>query len=125
VLIALADAAHVHHTAAVRWFGSTDASFATCPITQGALLRMMLRSGSVPDAAMAAQVLRLFTSHERHRFWPDDLDYSAVGWNGVLGHRQVTDAYLAALARKHGGQLASFDAGLVALHRDIATKIPV
>jgi toxin-antitoxin system PIN domain toxin len=125
VLIALADAAHVHHPAAVRWFGSTDAPFATCPITQGALLRMMLRSGSVPDAAVAMQVLQLFTAHERHRFWPDDLDYSAVGWKGVLGHRQVTDAYLAALTRKHGGQLASFDAGLVALHKDVATHVPV
>lgn len=124
VLIALADAAHVHHAAAVRWFGSTEAPFATCPITQGALLRMMLRSGSVADIAVAVQVLNVFTAHARHRFWSDDLDYSAVGWSGVLGHRQVTDAYLAALARKHRGRLATFDAGLAALHADIAVKVP-
>jgi len=30
---------------------------------------------------------------------------------GVIGHRQVTDAYLAALARHHRGQLATFDPG--------------
>lgn len=125
VLIALADASHVHHAAAVRWFGSTAAPFATCPITQGALLRMMMRSGAVADISVAVQVLKLFTAHERHRFWPDDLDYAAVGWNGVLGHRQVTDAYLAALTHRHGGKLATFDAGLVALHADVAIKVPV
>ncbi len=32
VLVALADSAHVHHLAAVQWFGSNDAPFATCPI---------------------------------------------------------------------------------------------
>ncbi|GLY63497.1 hypothetical protein [Amycolatopsis taiwanensis] len=40
--------------------------------------------------------------------------------NGVLGHRQVTDAYLAQLARAHGGRLATFDPGLATLHTDIA-----
>lgn len=124
VLIALADSAHVHHEAAVRWFNSTTAAFATCPITQGALLRMLLRLQAVADAATAAQVLRGFIAHPRHRFWADDLDYSAVGWKGVLGHRQVTDAYLAALARHHGGKLASFDQGLVALHADVAVSVP-
>lgn len=35
---------------------------------------------------------------------------------GVIGHRQVTDAYLVALARHHGGRLATLDRGLAALH---------
>jgi predicted nucleic acid-binding protein len=39
---------------------------------------------------------------------------------GVIGHRQVTDAYLGALTRCHGGQLATFDRGLSALHPDVA-----
>jgi uncharacterized protein len=34
-------------------------------------------------------------------------------------HRQVTDAYLAQLARGHGGRLASFDQGLAGLHHDV------
>ena len=40
-----------------------------------------------------------------------------------MGHRQVTDAYLAALARHHRGKLASFDRGLVALHTDVAVAL--
>ncbi len=34
---------------------------------------------------------------------------------GVIGHRQVTDAYLVALARHHGGRVATLDKGLAAL----------
>ena len=44
--------------------------------------------------------------------------------NGVLGHRQVTDSYLAQLARARGGQLATFDQGLAKLHTDIADLLP-
>jgi len=62
-------------------------------------------------------------AHPRHRFWPDGLSYADIGWRGVLGHRQVTDAYLAALARHHGGKLVSFDRGLVALHTDVGVAL--
>jgi uncharacterized protein len=125
VLVALADAAHVHHTPAVRWFASTTVPFATCPITQGALLRVLLRLGAVPSADAAVQVLAGFTAHPRHRFWKDEIDYTKLSWNGVMGHRQITDAYLAALARHHGGRLATLDRPLAALHADVAELIPV
>ena len=120
VLVALADSAHVHHLAAVRWFGSNDAPFATCPITQGTLLRMLLQFKAVVDVASAVSFLEKFTAHPRHRFWPDSLPYSAISWRGVLGQRQVTDAYLAALAAHHGGRLATFDKGLASLYTDTA-----
>ena len=120
VLVALSDAAHVHHEAAVRWFMSLDAPFATCPITQGTLLRMLLQFKAVRDVAGAVGFLEKFTAHPRHRFWPDSLPYASISWNGVFGQRQVTDAYLAALARHHAGRLATFDQGLAALHVDIA-----
>ena len=123
VLVALADAAHVHHEVAARWFAAGDAPFATCPITQGTLLRMLLQFKAVAGIAEAVDFLARFTAHPRHRFWPDDLPYSAVGWRGVLGQRQVTDAYLAALARHHGGQLVTLDRGLAALHSDVADLI--
>jgi toxin-antitoxin system PIN domain toxin len=119
VLIALADQAHVHHAVAVRWFATQSSPFATCPITQGTLLRLLLRHGAVASPAQAAQVLAGFVQHPRHRFWPDAIDYSAVSWQGLLGHRQVTDAYLAALARHQQGRLATLDRGLAALHGDV------
>ena len=124
VLVALADAAHVHHLAAVRWFSAGDAPFATCPITQSALMRLLLKLETVPSAGVAAQVLAGFTSHARHRFWAADLDCAGLSWTGVLGHRQITDAYLAALARHHGGRLATFDRGLAALHADVTELLP-
>lgn len=123
VLVALACPTHVHHAATERWFAADSRAFATCPITQGTLIRLLLQLRAVPDAASAITVLSLLSKHPRHRFWPDALDYLQVQWQGVLGHRQVTDAYLAALARHHGGRLATFDQGLAALHPDIAELI--
>lgn len=124
VLVALADAAHVHHDAAVRWFAAGKAPFATCPITQGTLLRMLLRHGAVASPRDAAAVLGHFRSHPRHRFWPDDIDYEIVDWTRIHGQRQVTDAYLAVLARAHGGRIVTFDRGLAALHADVALLLP-
>ena len=123
VLVALACPTHVHHAAAERWFAADSRAFATCPITQGTLLRLLLQLHAVPDAASAVTVLGLLGKHPRHRFWPDALDYLQVQWRGVLGHRQVTDAYLSALARHHGGRLATFDQGLAALHPDVVEVI--
>ncbi len=122
VLYALIDEAHVHHAAAARWFAAQAGEFATCPITQGTLLRLAMRLGGC-EIARALAVLEAVTSHPKHRFWPDELPYQAVRWHGVMGHRQVTDAYLAALARHHRGKLASFDAGLVALHPDVGVPL--
>ena len=81
-----------------------------------------MRLGEVP-AHTALAVLAGVTAHARHRFWPDAMGYEEVSWNGVLGHRQVTDAYLAALARHHQGQLVTFDSGLAALHADVAVAL--
>ena len=118
VLVALVSSTHVHHLAAQAWFAAGNQPFATCPITQGTLLRLLMRLGDVP-ADTAVAVLAGVTGHARHRFWPDLLGYADISWRGVLGHRQVTDAYLAALARHHRGRLVTFDTGLAALHADV------
>jgi len=122
VLVALVSSTHVHHQAAQTWFAASDQPFATCPITQGTLLRLLMRLGEV-SSDIALAVLAGVTAHARHRFWSDSLDYVDISWRGVLGHRQVTDAYLAGLARHHGGRLVSFDAGLVALHADVSVGL--
>ncbi len=122
VLVALVDEAHVHHAQARSWFSRHSGGFATCPITQGTLPRMMMRVSGL-DASQATTVLTALTRHAAHRFWPDSVAYDQVQWRGVMGHRQVTDASLAALARHHGGRLASFDRGLAALHQDVAVAV--
>ena len=122
VLIALVVADHVHHDAAAEWLSASDTAFATCPITQGSLTRFLLRAGQ--SAAAAQQVVSAVSSSKRHEFWPDSVSFADVRLSGVVGHRQVTDAYLAQLARHHAGELATLDDGLAHLHNDVALLIP-
>jgi uncharacterized protein len=122
VLIALLVADHVHHDAAENWFVGIDGRFATCPITQGSLMRLLIREGE--PAAAAQQVLNGTVTDPRHEFWPDDVTYTDVPVAGIVGHRQVTDAYLAQLARTRGFRLATFDQPLAKLHSDVAELVP-
>jgi toxin-antitoxin system PIN domain toxin len=122
VLIALVVAEHVHHDAAAEWLSAFDAGFATCPITQGSLVRFLLRAGQSATAAL--DVVSAIEEANGHEFWPDSLSFVDVEVGGVVGHRQVTDAYLAQLARRREGGLATLDSGLAHLHSDIAIFIP-
>jgi toxin-antitoxin system PIN domain toxin len=121
-LIALVVSDHVHHDAADAWVARSGGPIATCPVTQGSLVRLLMREGQPPVTGVA--ILTALATDSRHEFWPDDVPYTDVRMTGVIGHRQVADAYLAQLARRHGGRLATFDEGLAALHRDVAELIP-
>ena len=115
ILIALATPDHTAHARAVRWFGSAP-RFATCPITQGALIRFHLRLAVKPSMAKAKQLLTRISALPTHEFWNDDLDYRHVPDKGIIGYKQVTDANLIALAAAHGGSLATMDEALAAIH---------
>lgn len=116
LLIALVVSDHVHHTAARSWFDTEPRELATCPITQGTLLRFLIREG-VPTAT-ASDTLTTLCAQSWHSFWAADIGFDAALLRGVIGHRQVTDAYLVALATHHRGTLATLDRGLAALHGD-------
>jgi uncharacterized protein len=122
VLIALLVTDHVHHGAAEAWFVGLTDRFATCPVTQGSLIRLLVREGQSAEAARS--VLLRVAADERHEFWPDDVAYTEVPTAGIIGHRQVTDAYLAQLARNRAGRLATFDQALAKLHADVADPVP-
>lgn len=115
VLISLLDAAHIHHALAHRWLsGEMSSGWASCPITQNGCIRIMSQPGypgSLPAAPVAARLAEA-AAGPGHVFWPDDvnlLEAGAFDWSRVLGHRQITDAYLLALAVRHGGRLVTFD----------------
>lgn len=115
VLIALLDAAHVYHALALRWLErEIDHGWASCPITQNGCIRIMSQP-AYPGALRAAEVAERLSeaaARPEHAFWPDDanlLEASTVDWSRVLGHRQVTDAYLLALAVRHDGRFVTFD----------------
>jgi uncharacterized protein len=63
--------------------------------------------------------------NDRHEFWPDDVEYLQVRVEGIVGHRQVSDAYLAELARRHDGRVATLDKGFAARHADVAELVHV
>jgi uncharacterized protein len=122
VLIALLVEDHVHHGAAENWFVGMSGNFATCPITQGSLMRLLIREGQAASAAQ--EILTGTTADPQHEFWPDNVPYTDVPIHGIIGHRQVTDAYLAQLARAHGSRLATLDKAMAKLHSDVAELVP-
>jgi len=122
LLIALLVDDHVHHVAAENWFVGISGNFATCPVTQGSLIRLLIREGQ--SAATAQAVLSGVSADPRHEFWPDDVEYASVPMEGIIGHRQVTDAYLAQLARVRGSRLATFDQAMAKLHDDEVDLVP-
>lgn len=65
------------------------------------------------DAARA--VLAALRASDGHRFLTDDVSLTDDDVPAISGHRQVTDAHLVALARRHGVRLVTFDAGVRAL----------
>lgn len=119
VLIALVDPAHVQHDAAHDWFAAHQQSWATCPLTENGLLRIVghARYPNSPGSPSAvAPLLAGLRALPGHVFWPDNislLDGERFDLSRLLTSGQVTDSYLLALACAHGGQLASFDRRLV------------
>jgi toxin-antitoxin system PIN domain toxin len=120
VLIALVDPAHVQHEPAHDWFARVgQQAFATCPITENGLLRIVghpkyPNSPGSPAAVMA--LLNGLRALPGHAFWPDTVsiaDARLVHAERLSSHTQVTDSCLLALARAHGGRLASLDRRLV------------
>jgi toxin-antitoxin system PIN domain toxin len=121
VLIALAVADHEHHAAARRWFEGLNEPLATCPITQGSLVRFLIREGIAGSAA--GRVVEAIQAQDWHRFIPDDVGYDSSMVSLVAGHRQVTDAYLAALATRHDATVATLDRSMAVLHPNSVTLI--
>jgi hypothetical protein len=125
VLAALRLDSHPHHQRAHRWFARTARDrFATCAITQGALLRLHMRFAPDPSAAAAWQALREICAHPRHEYWDDGFSYLEVDHRLLQGPQQVTDAWLAALARKRKARVATLDAAFATLHPDVAVIVP-
>jgi uncharacterized protein len=117
VLIALATPDHTLHSRAVSWF-YREMEFATCPITQGALMRFHMRLAERPSIQTAKELLKRIAALPGHHFWPDDATYLDLPVAGLMGHRQITDAYLVLLARHHKGTLVTLDEALAAIHKD-------
>jgi toxin-antitoxin system PIN domain toxin len=121
-LIALLWEEHPFHKRCMEWFsGATSAGWATCPITQSRCVRILSNpafTANPPSVITALRILQTATESGRnHHFWNDDLPLSDLRarWSKGLGHKQVTDAYLIALATHHNGSVVTFDSRMEAL----------
>ena len=116
VLIALIDPRHVHHEPSHSWFQAHGCDgWATCPLTQNALLRILgnPRYPNSPGGPLVVMpLLQELLAHPAHVFWPDALSWDAAGIfeaEALLHHGQITDTYLLGMAVHHQGRLVSFD----------------
>lgn len=126
VLIALSWPKHPFHQRASHWFtGIGEDRFATCPVTEGSLLRLRMRFAVDKSPIAAWGTLNAFQEHPKHIFWPDNFSYTEIDPQRLTGHNQVTDAWLAELAKRKGGKLATLDEPLSALWPESAFLIPV
>lgn len=118
-LIALLWARHEHHDAVLRWFGrNSKKGWATCTLTQLGFVRIVTNAAFSPQAVRPAEALSLLKKnfeHPNHSEWPDRsgaVKLLEPFRKHLIGHRQITDAYLVALAAKHNGKLATLDHGI-------------
>lgn len=115
VLLALLDSDHVDHSRAHDWLDDEiDAGWASCAITQNGFVRVISqpRYPSHVSPAEAVDLLRPACDSAHHEFWPCTaslLDNRVIDHSRLHGPRQVTDAYLLALATAHYGRFVTFD----------------
>lgn len=115
VLLALLDRDHVDHQRARDWLGAEIGDgWATCAITENGFVRILSqpRYPSPVPPALAIERLAGATRTEHHAFWACTvslLDSALIDRSRLHGPKQVTDAYLLALAASHQGRFVTFD----------------
>ena len=116
VWVALLDDAHIHNTEALKLFRQPKLTIASCALTENGVLRVLNLPGyanrAPPGFEAVREKLALACRDMDHAFWSCNVSLrvaSVLNWSRIMGHNQITDAYLLALAVHHGGALATFD----------------
>jgi predicted nucleic acid-binding protein len=124
VWIAFFDEGHVHHSRAASLLAQPHVKIATCPLIENGVIRILNLPGYARIGPAGFELVRAslqkICSKLDHEFWPDDLTLrlAPIDWSRVLGHNQLTDVYLLALAVSRGGCLTSLD------HRIALSTVP-
>jgi len=94
VLVAMTLPNHVFFQRVHRWLAalSQEELVATCPVTEGTLLRLHMQQNTEPSIAAAWAALCRIHAHSRHVFWPENFSYTEIDPTRLTGHRQITDA---------------------------------
>jgi uncharacterized protein len=134
VLVALGWPNHSHHDAAHAWFAEWTDQWATTPLTETGFVRVSSNTAVLATAVRPVDALanlaKLRASHG-HTFWVDGVEAvlgDELAAERVLGHKQVADVHLVALAIANAGTVATFDTGMRSLvgkqHARHVTVIP-
>jgi len=119
-IIALLDPDHAFHERAHAWWAANmKRGWASCPLTENGVVRIM----SNPNYSEKARFtpgdligrLRKFAGQSNYEFWPDEIslrDEKIFAAERIHSSRQLTDLYLLALAVEHDGRLVTFDHGI-------------
>lgn len=123
LLLALVWPQHQFHRLAQNWFDQHHAKgWATCTVTQLGFIRLSSNPsylhGEEKTPEEARLLLKGLVDHSHHRFLPDSeapVRFPEIA--EILGHQQVTDAYLVGMARLSHARLITFDRQLASLAR--------
>jgi toxin-antitoxin system PIN domain toxin len=113
----LLDPDHAFHERAHAWWAAqAKFGWASCPIVENGVVRIMSNPGYTQGERFTPSDLisrlQTFATQTNHEFWPDDVslrDGKLFTAERIHSSRQLTDLYLLALAGKHAGRLATFD----------------
>jgi uncharacterized protein len=114
ILIAFTGEEHTHHEKVMQWFKAGGSrNWGICPLTEAGLVRLsvMPKIGEL-SIAQAMEMLAELAKLPGYRYWPITgkwADLVAPFSERILGHQQVTDAYLLGLAVQQNGILVTFD----------------
>lgn len=128
VLLALLDRDHVDHERARAWITEQiERGWASCAITQNGFVRVISqpRYPSPISVAHAIDLLARATHTRYHEFWSctvSILDSKVIDRSRLHSPKQVTDAYLLALAVAHDGRFVTFDQSIALTAVPGATK---
>lgn len=117
VLVALAVDSHLLHGHAHRARSRLRSGWATSPVTESALIRLVMNPAVTSTRFTIADALAVVAGFRADPAWQflDDATTTTdarIDWSTAIGHRQITDFHLVDLAARHGAVLATFDAGL-------------
>lgn len=126
-MVALAWDSHIHHAQIRAWFADhSSQGWATCPLTESGFVRVSSNPKVLPSpigVEAARSVLASLRAHPGHRFLADDVSITDADVPPLAGHRQVTDAHLLILSRRHQVRVVTFDSGVLALGDSSAVEL--
>ena len=116
VWVALLDEAHVFHSNSLAFVQRRKLKIASCPLVENGVIRVLnLPAYSKHGPAgfeLVRNKLQEICADLDHEFWPDNVSLRTEGlvnWSRVLGHNQITDVYLLALAVANQGCMVTLD----------------